>query len=863
MRVALLTEGVRPHAAGGTGDWCDRLVDGLREHDFERYVLTGEPAPAGRVPGGPRRRRYAAAHEQFVRALLIPGERAAFGPALYRLADLARADRALPAFLASAHARRILERVWRSAGAATPAGRPLVRDVLAAADLLEQCLRPLSAPWYGTDPGGLGAADLCHVVGGGPAALPALVAKHLHGVPFVVTEHGPHLREQYLRHGGAGHRCPVRALLLGHVRALTEETYRQAAALTPGSAHDQGWQLRCGADPARIRVVHEGTPAVDRPAAGPEPAAPTLVWAGPLEPDRDPGPLLQAFARVRAELPAARLVVHGEETVPGYRAHCGEVAARLGVAPSVGYADRSRPAAEAWAAGSVAVFTAPSRHRPRLLTDAMLSGRAVVATDVGVTREVVGPTGLLVPPLDPRALAGACLALLRDAERRARLGLAGRLRAQERFGVEPVTGAFREIYLDLVSHWPAFPATAPGARPFARPAEYWLADRGALRSSGVVEAGGSGGVPGAVAPGLRAFPAAVPGARPAGYRFADRGALRSSGVVEAGGPEGGVLDAVAPGLRAFPAGVPGARPAGYWLADRGAPQPSAVVDAGGPDAPGPRGPVGGPQPRALSGAAEAAVAAGAEAIAVRAGSTPADAAAPEAGGPPAGLLGERPDVAEQQGPDRPAVAGPAVTEVLLAQVRPVPGDRCERRGRAAADDVAEVGGARYVADRPPSGGGSAVGRSEAAAATAARAGAPGGSGAGSRAGFAGADVVGRDGASRFCSPSGVVAPAVGAPGGSGAGLRAGFAGADVVGRDGASRFCPPSGVVAPTAGAPGGDRAPVDTAPREGWADAGAPEGSAGGSGAGRSSGVAGVDAVGSAADGVPAGRAGVLAEAV
>ncbi|MFE2111040.1 DUF3492 domain-containing protein, partial [Kitasatospora sp. NPDC059463] len=557
MRVALLTEGVRPHAAGGTGDWCDRLVDGLREHDFERYVLTGEPAPAGRVPGGPRRRRYAAAHEQFVRALLIPGERAAFGPGLYRLADLARADRALPAFLASAHARRILERVWRSAGAATPAGRPLVRDVLAAADLLEQCLRPLSAPWYGTDPGGLGAADLCHVVGGGPAALPALVAKHLHGVPFVVTEHGPHLREQYLRHGGAGHRWPVRALLLGHVRALTEETYRQAAALTPGSAHDQGWQLRCGADPARIRVVHEGTPAVDRPAAGPEPAAPTLVWAGPLEPDRDPGPLLQAFARVRAELPAARLVVHGEETVPGYRAHCGEVAARLGVAPSVGYADRSRPAAEAWAAGSVAVFTAPSRHRPRLLTDAMLSGRAVVATDVGVTREVVGPTGLLVPPRDPRALASACLALLRDEERRARLGLAGRLRAQERFGVDPVIGAFREIYLDLVSHWPAFPATAPGARPFARPAEYWLADRGALRPSGVVEAGGpEGGVLDAVAPGLRAFPAGVPGARPAGCWLADRGASRPSAVVEAGGPEGGVLDAVAPGLRAFPAGVP-------------------------------------------------------------------------------------------------------------------------------------------------------------------------------------------------------------------------------------------------------------------------------------------------------------------
>ncbi|MEV0193322.1 DUF3492 domain-containing protein [Kitasatospora purpeofusca] len=525
MRVALLTEGVRPRSPRGAGGWCDRLVDGLREHDFAWYVLAGtagtagtaataatdgaggvsragtgadaedaaRPAvhelalwgrrPAGRAPGALRGRQYAAAYDRLVRALLRPGERSGFGPGLYRLAELARADGALPAFLVSDRARRVLERVWRSPGADTSAGQPLVCDVLVAADLLEQCLRPLSAPWYGTAPGGLGAADLCHVVGGGPAALPALVAKQLHGVPFVVTEHGLHLREQYLGYREAPYRWPVRALLLAFFRALTEETYRQAAILTPGSAHDQQWQRRCGADPARTRVVYEGTPAVERPPAGAEPDAPTLVWAGALEPGRDPELALHAFARVRAELPAARLVLHGEEAVPGYRAHCAAVAERLGVADAVELAGRPRSAAEAWADGTVVVFSALSQRRPRLLADAMLSGRALVSTDVGVAREVVGPTGLLVPPRDPQALAGACLALLRDDERRARLGLAGRLRAQERFAVEPVTGAFREIYLELVSQWPAFPAAAPDAgagprpRPFARPAEYWITDR--------------------------------------------------------------------------------------------------------------------------------------------------------------------------------------------------------------------------------------------------------------------------------------------------------------------------------------------------------------------------------------------------
>ncbi|MGW2249085.1 DUF3492 domain-containing protein [Kitasatospora sp. NPDC001660] len=503
MRIALLTEGARPYPSRGAGGWCDRLAEGLPEHVFDLYLLTGPDAPgvddrlspawrgvhelalwgrrpAGRAPGALRRRQYARAYEELVRALVLPGERAGFGVGLYRLAALAREDGGLSAFLASVHARRTLERVWRLPGADTSAGSPLVRDVLVAADLLEQCLRPLSAPWYGTGPGGLGAAALCHVVGGGPAALPALAARHLHGVPFVVTEHGLHLREQYLGYREAPYRWPVRALLLAFFRALTEETYRRAAILTPGSAHDRQWQRRCGADPARTRVVYEGTSAVARPAAGPEPHAPTLTWAGALEPGRDTELMLHAFARVRAELPAARLVVHGEEARPGYRAQCAALAERLGVAAAVDFAGRPRSLAEAWESGTVAVFSALTQRRPRLLADAMLSGRAVVSTDVGVAREVVGPTGLLVPPRDPSALAGACLALLRDEERRSRLGLAGRLRAQERFAVEPVVGAFREIYLELVSQFPAFPDGAGGGapgerlRPFARPAEFWL-----------------------------------------------------------------------------------------------------------------------------------------------------------------------------------------------------------------------------------------------------------------------------------------------------------------------------------------------------------------------------------------------------
>jgi len=66
----------------------------------------------------------------------------------------------------------------------------------------------------------------------------------------------------------------------------------------------------------------------------------------------------------------------------------------------------------------------------------MSCGVAVVATTGGALPEVVGndgETGLLVPPDDPGALAGAIGRLLDDPALRARLGAAGRERVVRRF----------------------------------------------------------------------------------------------------------------------------------------------------------------------------------------------------------------------------------------------------------------------------------------------------------------------------------------------------------------------------------------------------------------------------------------------
>ncbi|MFH8406511.1 glycosyltransferase [Streptomyces sp. NPDC018019] len=448
-----------------------------------------------------------------------------FAAGLYGLAQLAREQGGLPELLRSEEAVRLLEAACHAPGAPRAAHGARVGDLLAVTEELERALRPLSLDWYGDAPGrayvpgagdvpaggGLAVVDLCHATTGGTVALPGLLAKRFFGTPLLLTEYGARLRGHYLARAGAQLSAPVRALLGAFETALAAEAYAQSALITPGNAHTRHWQERCGADQGRLRTVHPGMDASGFTAV-PDAAADhsaTLVWTGAVGPAKDLVSLLHAFARVHRAEPAATLrLVAAPDTGPedpAYLAHCRALAAQLfpdeaadacsaGDNPvsfeELGGPEVPRPQ-DAYAAGSVLVLSSVAEGFPRSLVEAMLSGRATVSTDVGAVREVIGGTGLVVPPRNPRALADACLALLRDPGRRARLGAAARARALELFTAEQNVAAFRGIYLELMSRMPCRPAAdaVPDAagvpRLFARPAESHVPGRwAAMRGTG-------------------------------------------------------------------------------------------------------------------------------------------------------------------------------------------------------------------------------------------------------------------------------------------------------------------------------------------------------------------------------------------
>jgi glycosyltransferase involved in cell wall biosynthesis len=81
---------------------------------------------------------------------------------------------------------------------------------------------------------------------------------------------------------------------------------------------------------------------------------------------------------------------------------------------------------------------------PVKLIDAMLAGRAIVASDLPPIRWALGGTGVLVQPGDLGALTGA-LQKLRDPAERTRLGVMARARALSVFTVASVAPAFAAV----------------------------------------------------------------------------------------------------------------------------------------------------------------------------------------------------------------------------------------------------------------------------------------------------------------------------------------------------------------------------------------------------------------------------------
>lgn len=248
--------------------------------------------------------------------------------------------------------------------------------------------------------------------------------------PVVTTLHL--VLADYLGFAG-GRRTLERLARLGPLAAVCKSQHREAIRLVPRLSK-------------ALRVVYSCGPSLPVGPPVARSAVPSLLCAARLAPYKGIDVLLMAFARLLGEGTPARLVLAGRDQTRGALA---AFAGRLGLADSVTFTGQLRPAALARRLSAAEAFVLPSRREnlPIALLDAMAAGKAVVATRTGGIPELVrhGVDGLLVPPGDAAALAGALRRVLTDAALRRRLGAAARRRAT-RFTWDAAAAAYEPLY---------------------------------------------------------------------------------------------------------------------------------------------------------------------------------------------------------------------------------------------------------------------------------------------------------------------------------------------------------------------------------------------------------------------------------
>jgi glycosyltransferase involved in cell wall biosynthesis len=256
-------------------------------------------------------------------------------------------------------------------------------------------------------------------------AFGALVVVHFHGSGFDRDAHGsaPWVR-------------------------VNRKTIREADAVI---ALGQSWRelfINLGASPERVHVVYNGAPdfaeglirtrALDSPVR--------ILFAGEVGRRKGADLLVKALVRLK-ETPNWVCTVAGNGHIPEYR----EPIERAGLSSRVNFTGWVDPETMRKLMLQSDIVVLPSRAEalPMSLIEGAAAGSALVATDVGATREIIDDTcGVLVAP-DDAQIAEVLQKLIVDQDRLQALQAGARKRYLERFTFDQMIAGLQRVYLSV------------------------------------------------------------------------------------------------------------------------------------------------------------------------------------------------------------------------------------------------------------------------------------------------------------------------------------------------------------------------------------------------------------------------------
>lgn len=288
--------------------------------------------------------------------------------------------------------------------------------------------------------------DVVHSAAAAFCGIPGVLAKQAYRTPFLVTEHGVYLREQYLSTNRQQMSSFSKLFMMQLVNAIVQLNYAYADVVSPVCKYNTRWELRQGVAGSKIKVIYNGVDPKVFTTRKTVSQTPTVVTIARIDPLKDIETLIQTAAIVKKRMPDARFIVYGPPSSTEYYEKCLNLRDQLGLQDTVIFAGQTDDAPSAYHEGDVVLLTSISEAFPYTVIEAMMSGKAVVASDVGGTREALEGCGLLVPPREPQLTAQEIIRLFDQPQLRVEMENESRDRALTWFSINKAVSSYFETY---------------------------------------------------------------------------------------------------------------------------------------------------------------------------------------------------------------------------------------------------------------------------------------------------------------------------------------------------------------------------------------------------------------------------------
>lgn len=294
--------------------------------------------------------------------------------------------------------------------------------------------------------------NVSHSAAAAFCSIPCVIAKLQYDAPFLLTEHGVYLREQYLSLSKRGYSSFLNTFLIRLIHSIVSLSYYHADQVSPVCEYNTRWEKEFGVNDGKIEVIYNGVDTSKfllKHAVKKDKKSPVIAAVARIDPVKDIISLIKAAGIVKRKYVDAKFIVYGSVSVEGYYEECLKLKEELGLGNSFIFAGHINDVSKAYETSDIIALSSITEAFPYSVVEAMMAGKAVIATDVGGIKEALGDCGILIPPRRPDELAAGIITLIDKPELRYRLGEEAKNRALDLFTLKSVQEIYFKNYVKL------------------------------------------------------------------------------------------------------------------------------------------------------------------------------------------------------------------------------------------------------------------------------------------------------------------------------------------------------------------------------------------------------------------------------